>query len=223
MKIQFIAQSGFIITTDQGDVLIIDPWLDNPKFPVTTEDIPKVDFVFITHDHKDHGLDTGIELAIRDHATFVSGYDIVRHAQEKGVQSVESANIGGPFTSGNLSIVLIHAEHSSDIGVPVGFVIKTDDLTLYHMGDTGYFAHLDTIGVLYDIDVLMVPIGSRYTMGPAEAQLAIEDIGPEIVIPMHYNTFDKIAQNGEEFKNDVERRFAGIEVKLLQPGEQISI
>ncbi len=219
MKIQYLSQSGFLIETENGKRLVFDPWLESPKYRLELEDIPKVDYVFITHAHDDHGLQSGIALAIRDHATFVSGYDIVKYAMEQGVQSVEKANVGGMFDSGEIGIALTQAVHSSDIGEPVGFVVKVDGMYIYHMGDTGYFAGMNTLGNLYNLDIVFIPIGGRYTMGPAEAMLAIKDLRPDMAIPMHYNTFPKIAQDGEAFKNNVEMS-TDTQVALMTPGEQ---
>ncbi|HEC64391.1 MAG TPA: metal-dependent hydrolase, partial [bacterium] len=187
MKIKFIAQSGFIIETKQG-LITIDLWLDNPLHKLELKDVPKTDYVFITHDHADHDLPTGIELAKRDKSHFISNYDIMKHAQEQGVENIAPGNIGGLYPVGDIEIAQTHAEHSSNIGLPVGFIIKVEGKTLYHMGDTGYFKGLDTLAEFYNIDILFVPIGSRYTMGPKEASLAVADIKPKIVIPMHYNT-----------------------------------
>lgn len=222
MKIHFIAQSGFIVEQDDQRICI-DIWSQNPVNPINLENIPKIDHVLITHDHKDHDLNFGIEIAKRDNATFHSSIDITEYAVEKGVQNVESANIGGSYKSGKLEVVLVHAEHTSDIGIPVGFIIKIGERTLYHMGDTGYFRRFDLLAEIYEIDILFVPIGSRYTMGPVEASYAVKDIKPEFVIPMHYNTFDAIKQDPGYFKELSIEKSPESEVIIMSPGETFDI
>jgi L-ascorbate metabolism protein UlaG (beta-lactamase superfamily) len=78
------------------------------------------------------------------------------------------------------------------------------------------------IGELYHPDVALLPIGGRYTMGPAEAMMAANFIGAKIVIPIHYNTWDKIKADPLLFKNAIERT-TDIKVKVLLPGEGIDI
>jgi L-ascorbate metabolism protein UlaG (beta-lactamase superfamily) len=63
-----------------------------------------------------------------------------------------------------------------------------------------------------------MPIGDRYTMGFKEASIAAKWIEPEILIPMHYNTFPVIEQDPYKFKNLVESS-TRTEVVVLKPGE----
>ncbi|MDQ6986103.1 MAG: metal-dependent hydrolase [Candidatus Dojkabacteria bacterium] len=219
MHIKFIAQSGFIISLENGQSISIDLWLNNPLMPLELVDVPKMDYVFTTHDHGDHDLTSAIEIAKRDNAWFTSSYGIAKYASEQGVEKVERGNVGGEYSMGDLDVIQTLAFHSSDIGNPVGFIIETNEGTIYHMGDTGYFNELKFYGELYDIDILMVPIGSRYTMDSLQASFATADINPEIVIPMHYNTFPAIQQDPKEFEFQVKERECNAKVKIMKPGD----
>jgi L-ascorbate metabolism protein UlaG (beta-lactamase superfamily) len=221
MQIQFIAQSCFLIQLESGSNIIIDPWLDNPTFKLNLKDLPQIDYVFCTHDHVDHGFKTAIEIANRDDAVLITGYDMGKEASRQGVKNVESCNPCGFFDVGELKVKLTHAYHSSDIGIPVGFMIQAEGQIIYHMGDTGYFAELKDYGEMYNIGILLIPIGGRYTMDPYEAKYAIESLNPEYVIPMHYNTFAKIEQNVEEFSKQME--LSDSKLLVLKPGETIQI
>ena len=98
---------------------------------------------------------------------------------------------------------MLEAKHSSDIdvveevvpgGVAASFLITFEDGTkIFHAGDTGLFKDMkDIIGDIYKPDIVMVPIGDKFTMGPFEAALASMWLNPKVVIPMHYNTFPPI-------------------------------
>lgn len=222
MKITSIAQSGFIIDTPIG-IIAIDLWLNNPVNAKSISDIPKLDYVFVTHAHNDHGLLDSVELVKRDGAIFVSSYDIQKWAEkEHGIKIESPGSIGGSYTVGKLNVIQTHADHSSDIGNAVGFIIDIQGTKIFHMGDTGYYETLKTIGKMYNIDILMVPIGSRYTMGPMEASYAVSDLKPKVVIPMHYNTFPKIEQDPKEFILEVKRRKVHTDIKCLKPGEHFN-
>jgi L-ascorbate metabolism protein UlaG (beta-lactamase superfamily) len=66
------------------------------------------------------------------------------------------------------------------------------------------------------VDVAMLPIGDNFTMGPQDAARAVAMIEPRVVIPIHYSTWDVIAQDPKEFAKLVG---AKSRVVILQPGE----
>jgi L-ascorbate metabolism protein UlaG (beta-lactamase superfamily) len=74
-----------------------------------------------------------------------------------------------------------------------------DNKVIYHAGDTGLFYDMKLIGELNNLDVALIPIGDNFTMGIPDALKAVEFLKPKIAIPMHYNTFDMIKQDPEEF------------------------
>jgi L-ascorbate metabolism protein UlaG (beta-lactamase superfamily) len=221
MEITFIAQSGFIIRED-NITIGIDIWLNNPVNLKQLADIPKLDYVFCTHDHDDHGFGDLIELAERDTAKFISVAELAHFAQTKGCQNIIGVNIGGEFPVDELKVYVTPALHSCDIGVPVGFIVQfPSGKTIYHMGDTGYF-DLKYIPELYKVDTLFIPIGSRFTMGVREAIMAARDIKPKNVIPMHYNTFPQIEADAEAFKTMVET-IGECGCTLMLPGENVEL
>jgi hypothetical protein len=65
------------------------------------------------------------------------------------------------------------------------------------------------------VDVAMLPIGDNFTMGPEDAARAVEMISPDVVIPMHYNTFPLIEQSAEGFRDQVGDL---ARVEILLPG-----
>jgi len=66
------------------------------------------------------------------------------------------------------------------------------------------------------VDAMLVPIGGNYTMGVEDAVRAVEFVQPRAVIPMHYNTWDVIKADPEQFKRQVGGR---ARVVVLAPGE----
>ena len=66
------------------------------------------------------------------------------------------------------------------------------------------------------VDLALLPIGDNFTMGPEDAVQAVDFIRPKTVIPIHYNTFDMIAQDPEAFRTKVGDL---ARVEIVQPGE----
>ena len=58
---------------------------------------------------------------------------------------------------------------------------------------------MELLGRLYEIDLALLPIGDNFTMGPDDALEAVKMIKPKVVIPIHYNTWDLIAQDPQAF------------------------
>ncbi|MDK2826804.1 MAG: hypothetical protein PWQ44_1984 [Methanolobus sp.] len=201
----WIGHSCFRIDVNDTMVLI-DPFITgNPSAKVKADELWP-DIIAVTHGHWDHLGDT-VEIAKRAGCTVVCIHELSQYLKSKNIKT-EGMNIGGTVKIGNLSFTMTDARHSSSIdeagrsmdgGRAAGFVIITGERSIYHAGDTGLFGDMTLISRLYDPEIALLPIGGRYTMGPEDAALAVEMLRPRTVVPMHYNTFDGIAQDSQYF------------------------
>jgi len=224
MKITWLGHACF--TLEGKKKIIIDPFLNNnPLAPLKPKDVD-VDLILVTHGHGDH-LGDAVEISKNCNAPIVAVYELAVYLAKKGCETI-GMNIGGTLNFEGVKITMVKAEHSADIvgdeivsgGKAVGYVVK-DGIAVYHAGDTDVFMDMALIGELHKPKVAMLPIGGFYTMCPNSALKAIELIKPEVVIPMHYNTFPPIKQNPEEFKAKAEK--LGVKVVVLKPGESFEI
>ena len=107
-------------------------------------------------------------------------------------------------------------------GNPAGFLLTTpDEKRIYIAGDTGLFGDMQLIGD-EGIDLAVLPIGDNYTMGPDDALRAVKLLRPKIVIPVHYNTWEVIAQDPQAWKVRIEAETES-KVIVLAPGESLSL
>lgn len=226
MKLTYQGQSCFIIEGG-GHSLIIDPFLSgNDKATIVPDDV-NVSYVLLTHGHGDHVLDAE-SIARRNNATIIAPNELAGYYGSKGL-NVHPLHIGGKhdFPFGRVKLTL--AFHGSGmetedgllyVGPPVGFLLTLDGKTIYHAGDTGLFGDMKIIGELNDIDVALLPIGDNFTMGPEDALIAAEWVKAKNVIPMHYNTFPLIAQDGDQFVKDLKSKsINGQALKIGQTAE----
>lgn len=218
VKLKWLGHAAWLVDFSNTRI-IIDPYLtNNPKAAMKPNEIEKLDYVFITHDHFDH-IEDAFELAKRTKAKTVSIFEISNMAVEAGVpqENAIGMNKGSSLVSlGNLKVALTHAIHS---GHEVGFVIEGDGKTIYHAGDTALFGDMSLIRQLYHPNVALLPIGGFYTMGPREAAMAADLIGAEISLPMHYNTFPAIEQDPNEFVSQIKTGKG----KVLELGEELTL
>jgi L-ascorbate metabolism protein UlaG (beta-lactamase superfamily) len=200
--------------------ILIDPFVEGRSVLDTNPDL-----VAVTHGHDDHMRET-VALAKKT----IAITEIAKYLKSRGLP-VEGMNIGGTITIDGVSFTMTPAAHSSWIeeagaghcgGTAAGFVIGMDGIRVYHAGDTGLFSDMKLIGDLYHPDVALLPIGGRYTMGIAEAMMAAQFIGAKLVIPIHYNTWDKISADPLPFRRALEKT-TDIRVTVLKPGESIEI
>ncbi|MEM2908001.1 MAG: metal-dependent hydrolase [Candidatus Hadarchaeales archaeon] len=216
--IRWLGHSAFEISNG-GRVMLIDPFLTgNPKAAVSAREIRKADVVCVTHDHHDH-LGDSIELCRRLKATFVGIYELGVYAQERGIDDVIAMNMGATVEVKGFKISMVPAFHSASRGAPVGFVVESGGVKIYHAGDTALFGDMQGIGRLYSPDIALLPIGGYYTMGPVEAVEAAKFISPKVVIPMHYLTFPVLEQSADEFARLLAEKAPHIRAVVLEPGE----
>ena len=206
--------------------ILVDPYFTGNPAATTSADKVAADFILVTHGHFDHVGDV-VTIAKRTGAMVVSNFEIAEWMDKQGVKKTHGQHIGGahdhPF--GNLKLTpTLHGSGLPDGtngGNPAGFVITTKDgMKIYIVGDTGFFSDMKLIGQ-QGIDLAFVPIGDNYTMGPEDAYKAVELIMPKQVIPVHYNTWELIAQDAEKWAERV--RKLGVKVHVLKPGESVTI
>ena len=231
MEITRLGHSAFEIISDKGLKILIDPFIsNNPSSTIPVEGI-EADMILITHGHVDHFGDS-MEIANRTGAKLVANHEISLFLSKQGFESV-GMNIGGSIQIQGIKITMLEARHSSDIdfldevipgGTASSFLITLEEGTkIFHAGDTGLFGDMErVIGEIYKPDIAMIPIGSKFTMGPFEAAIAAKWISPKIVIPMHYNTFPVIEQDPTIFANFVMQMNPKIQTLVLNPGESFN-
>ena len=245
VKVQWLGQSAFKITTVSGKVIVIDPWLiTNPKTPEAyrkLEALGKVDLVLVTHGHFDHFVDAPA-LAKMNDAPFWGPAGLAQAMQVLGILPVAQANRMNksgtifPFGPG-VKITMTHAEHSSELlwrnpgtdkdelhtgGEPCGFIIEFENgFKLWHLGDTGLFGDMKLLGERYQPDLVLMPIGGgQFVMNPVDAAYAARElIRPKAVIPMHYGTNPSLKGTPQEFSAALGQ--SPVKMLAIQPGEML--
>ena len=222
-KLVYLGHSCFILTGD-GDSLILDPYINgNPGAEGREPSSVSVDYVLVSHAHGDH-LGDAVEICEHSNAVLVSTFEVGNFCRSQGVTRIHTGHIGGRvnFPFGYLRFT--PALHGSGVagGLACGFYLNFHQVGVYFAGDTGLFLDMELLARLEQIDYALLPIGDNYTMGPADALLAVEMLKPRIVVPMHYNTNELIAQDPYLFKTNVEARGLS-KVEIMNPGQELAL
>jgi L-ascorbate metabolism protein UlaG (beta-lactamase superfamily) len=248
-KIKWFGHAAFSITTPKGKVILIDPWLNNPSNPEAKDGkdplaaVPKVDYILLTHGHRDHVGDAA-EIAKRTGAALVANPELaanlVKLSDFPAKQAATDAimGIGGEIqiADGEVMVAMTPAVHSSSVfnpkaganeperaygGNPAGFVINIKDgPVIYHSGDTAYFRDMETIGESYTVDVALLNIGGHFGMEPKMAARAAQAVRARLAVPQHFGTFPGIAPNADAFAAALKP--LKINYQEMKPGETIT-
>ncbi|NOZ85482.1 MAG: metal-dependent hydrolase [Deltaproteobacteria bacterium] len=225
VKVTWLGHSATLVETNMVKI-IIDPFLSGNSLSPVGPDEVDVDMIIVTHGHADHLGDT-LDIARRTGAMVLSNFEIVTYLQGQGLENLHPLHIGGGrnFEWGRVKLTIAH--HGSSLpdgtygGAPAGVLMDLGGVRIYHAGDTSLFYDMKLIGH-GGLDLALLPIGDNFTMGPDDALEAVKLLAPDMVIPIHYNTFDMIQQDPAEWAIAVKQE-TGVEVSLLEPGESLEL
>lgn len=212
-ELLWLGQASFRIKTPGGKIIVVDPWLSGgPKTPAPYKTdlsaLGKVDVLLVTHAHVDH-LGDAPAIAKLNNIKLYGPADMVTPLITLGLLPAELGHrlnkTGSVKPAAGIKVTAVQAEHSSLLvyknpvtekmeshpaGEPVGYIIELENgFKIWHMGDTGLFSDMKFISEHYKPDLVLMPIGGNFTMGPEDAAFAIKEwIKTKNVVPMHYNS-----------------------------------
>lgn len=211
MEIKWLGHASWRIKTG-GKTIYIDPY--------EGEYTEKADLILSTHHHDDHCKPEKIALIKKE------GTEII--ATEECGEKIDAEVITlKPGDATKIDEVLIEAVEAYNFkrfrspgnpfhpkGIGVGYLVKAENKTIYHMGDTDFIEEMKTLS---DIDLMLVPSGGTYTMDNPEAAEATIAVNPRMAVPMHIWDTDP-----SEYKKMVEKG-CDTEVMLMKPGETLTL
>lgn len=205
LRIDALGHASVRIETKDGTIVYVDPWSE------VLEDEPgDGDVVFVTHEDFDHYDPDGLEAVAGSDAT-IAVFEAVDTSDLDG--EVVDLPYSGEVSVDGIAVETVPAYndpeggHVDDDGMPfhpegegIGLFLDLEGTDVFVPSDTDFLDHHESI----DADVFLPPIGGHYTMDRREAADFARGVDPELVVPIHYDTFDAIETDAEAFVAELE-------------------
>lgn len=213
----WFGHSSYFIKAD-GKTMLVDPVFSGAASPVaattrafpgtdvyTVDDLPQIDYLFISHDHWDH-MDYETIMKLKPKVKkIITGLGTGAHLERWGfdMNTIEERDWNEEITfSDGFKIVTTPARHFSGRGIKrnramwMSFVVQTPTLKVYLGGDSGYDTHFKAIGDKYGpFDLAILECGQyneywKYIhMMPEEVVTAAQDLKAKKLLPVHWAKF----------------------------------
>lgn len=165
MKIKWLGQACFVITSGTGTKIVTDPY--NRGGDVQYGEIKETaDIVTVSHDHFDHNN----VAAVQGNPAVVRGTATVKGIDFQGIPAHHDE--AGGSQRGNITM----------------FCFEMDGIRVCHPGDLGHLLSDNQVAEIGRVDVLLIPVGGFYTIGAEAASQVCNQLKPKIIIPMHFKT-----------------------------------
>ena len=244
VEMTFYGNQHFKFVSDEGKVILINPWVKgNKDAPMTVDSYKKgdVDLILTT---SGHGDDQGnaVEIAAKTGATIFTVAELGSWMQNQiekyggSKKQIYRGAISGRYKVGNVTVQLIQAAHGTGIspadknyparyygGPASGSVITFENgLTVLMAGSTGLSMEFQLFGMRFQPHVALVPIAGRFMMHPDDAAFATKLLmtdNPNLktVVPQHHRIKGHPPWMGTPDEFEVEIKKLGINVNVLSP------
>ena len=244
VEMTFYGNQHFKFVSDEGKVILINPWVKgNKDAPITLGFYKKgdVDLILTTSGHGDDQGDA-VEIAARTGAKIFTvselGLWMMSEIEKYGgsKKQISRGGISGRYKVGNVTVRLIQAAHSSGIGTrdmdhparyyggpASGSVITFENgLKVLMAGSTGLSMELQLFGMRFQPHVALLPIAGRFMMDPDDAAFATKLLmtdNPNLktVVPQHFRVKGRPPWMGTPAEFEEEIKKLGLNVDVLSP------
>jgi L-ascorbate metabolism protein UlaG (beta-lactamase superfamily) len=163
LRVQWFAQSSFLITTSSGTKIVTDPYTPTANYSPIAE---SADIVTISHDHADHNNTA----AVLGNPQVIRASTVAKGIRFEAIASYHD-DVLGKQRGGNAI-----------------FAFEADQMRLCHLGDLGQLLSGEQLAAIGAVDVLFIPVGGYYTIDAVMASRVADQLKPKVIIPMHFAT-----------------------------------
>ena len=167
------------------------------------------DIIFVTHSHYDHYSPKDIDKIKKEDTIIVITNDLYNEAKQSGFKESKIVTVkpNQTFNVSNIIVTTVPAYNINKKFHPkenewVGYILNIENIKYYIAGDTDITDENRKV----ECDVAFVPVGGTYTMTSKEAAELVNEIMPNIAIPIHYGSIVGTKQDAIDFKEKLNER-----------------
>jgi len=170
MKIKWYGHAAFLITSDGGVRMILDPYESGAYGGQLAygKISDEADIAVASHDHADHGHTKGLPGSPQ--VVTGSGSQAAKGISFKGIATYHDSSKG------------------SERGSNTIFTFSVDGIRVCHLGDLGHVLSEKEVAEIGPVDILFIPVGGYFTIDAQQASRVADQIKPKVLIPMHFKT-----------------------------------
>jgi len=217
VAIVWLGQNFYVLKTPSGTTISIDPYFEraeeiryvHPDPPIKPEDF-KVDFIFCTHDHRDHTDPASLPIIAKHSANtvFLGPKESAEHLARLGVEKkrIKALEARSTYCFKDFKVTPYYSIPPQEARTThFGYLFEINGTKIYNMGDTSRSAVENAAEFLRDVteaspDIAMLPIiGDTPDRRPEDAYLVAKAIKPKVAMPCHYDCFADRTIDPEKF------------------------
>lgn len=202
-------------------------------------ELHKIDAVLLSHMHFDH-MDYASLRMIPRYTPIIAPEGASKYLGRKVGHDIVEMRVGDVVRIGDVDFHAMPSQHDSGFYWPMwhpqtvlSYMIEGSQ-TVFFVGDTALFDHMNDIGRSFDIDVAMLPVWGfgPYLRGdhmtPVEAAEALRRLNPKVAVPIHWGTYHPVGpwwnnmaflhRPPHAFADEAARVAPGTDVRILHPG-----
>jgi L-ascorbate metabolism protein UlaG (beta-lactamase superfamily) len=209
--------------------------------PVALDRLPRLDAIVISHDHYDHLDMATVRALVRvQSAPFVVPLGVGAHLDRWGVPADriieldwdESHSVGGVRLTATAARHFSGRAFARDNTLWASWVLAGPTRRVFYSGDSGYFDGYAAVGAGYGpFDVTLIQIGAYgdawpdIHMTPEDGARAHLDARGELLIPLHWATFNLAFHDWSEPVDRLWREAKARDIRLAvpRPGERVNV
>jgi L-ascorbate metabolism protein UlaG (beta-lactamase superfamily) len=167
MKVKWLGVASFLITTDKGIRIVIDPYKSGGGIKSAEYNGP-ADIVTVSHEHRDHN------------------YTALIKGNPKIIKDVKQTEVKGIKFNG---LATFHDENQgTKRGPNTVFYFEIDGIRFCHLGDLGHMLNDEQTAQIGQVDVLLSPVGGEWAIDAVTAWDLANKLHAKVVIPMHFRS-----------------------------------
>lgn len=207
--LQRIAHDCFLVSNGKIN-FYFDP------FKIESEELPKAEYIFITHEHFDHFSIDDIKKIVKESSVLFMNEMTKKELGSQLTNKVVTIKPGDSIDYNGIHIKGVPAYNINKFreqGIvyhpkedkKLGFIVTFDGIKIYHAGDSDNISEMENLKE-ENIDILLIPVSGTYVMTPQEASEAAIIINAKVAIPMHYGAIVGSDADAQDFVEKVKKK-----------------